>query len=861
MQRSGLIWTILLATLFTMFVVRERREVLRIFHVLRNANPLWLIAALAVGVLLQALMGVVLNPILRRLGKGVSYISLIRLQLQRHVISTIVPLGSAASTYALVRILNQQEISTDNALYTSLLNSILGYLSFLIFLIPVLVFLIAGGTASSLILYAAAALATLVMLMVAALVIAHRAPQRFRSIGQKLPSRLVDFVQSAREHQISVVDLISPLAVHLVIDLFGVIMLYACLEAVHQEPSMRDVLAGYAIGTLFLLVTPFFQGLGAVELSMTVVLRGFGIPSGAALAGVLLYRVGEVWGPLLLGLSVQATDVKEVRRASAHIPAIITGITGLLTVLASISRPFPRQINDLKQYSLVGPHEFTRTFTVVAGFFLIFLSWSLWRRKRVAWIAALVILVASSIGPFIKGHDHVLFLLSLVNILLLVLHRGHFRVRSDVPTMRQGVIRFALSLAFALVYGTLGFFLIDERAFGTDFGLRQAVAETFRLFFSLGMHGATPHTRFGHWFVDSLNLVGIVSLAYATFSLVRPVVWRHRTLPIDRRAAADLIQQYGDSALDFFKTWDDKVFFFSSTHRGVVSFGQARSSAIVLGDPVAADPVEFDRLMEEFLDYCDANDWGVAFHQVPATRIKQYVSFGLTAIKIGEEAVVDVTTFSLEGRRMKALRSSINRLEREGYRSVYFEAPLTDDTVSRLRAVSDEWLGISRRRERGFTLGSFSNSYVRSTPVMAIEDSNGQIVAFANIIPDWVKGEGTIDLMRRRRELPNGVMDLLQVRLIEHFRDAGFQRYTLGMAPFVNVGEQPGAPVIERAIRLLYDHVSRVFSYKGLHAYKAKFLPLWESRYLVYGSETSLPGIILALIQLTERPPDVKDQG
>ncbi len=857
-QRTGLFWAVLLVTLFAVFLLRERSEVVKIFHVLRNANPLWLVAALALGILIQALMGVVMNPILRRLGKAVSHAVLFRVQLQRHVISTLIPLGGPASTYALVRALNQQDVSTDNALYASLLNGILGYISFLIFLIPILAYLIIGGGATSLIVYSAAALGVVVFAMVGALVVAHRAPGKIPAIERHIPRRITGFIESARAHQIGVSDLALPLVIHLVIDLIGVVMLYACLEAVRQEPSIRDVLAGYAVGTLFLLVTPFFQGLGAVELSMTVVLRGFGIPSGAALAAVLLYRVAEVWGPLLLGLSIQASDIKEVRRTSAHIPAIITGITGLLTVLAAISHPFPRRFDRLQQYSLIGPHEFSRTFTVVAGFFLIFLSWSLWRRKRMAWIAALVILVVSSVGPLVKGHDHVLLVLSMTNVLLLLLHRGHFRVRSDVPTMRQGVIRFGLSLLFALVYGTVGFFLIDERAFGTDFGVRQAIGETLRLFFSLGTRSATPRTGYGNWFVDSLTLVGIVSLAYATFSLVRPVVWRRRTLPSDRREAASLIDQWGDSALDFFKTWDDKVFFFSSNRQGVVAFGQARSSAIVLGDPVATSPEEFERVLGEFLDYCDANDWGVAFHQVPATRLEQYAAAGLSAIKIGEEAVIDVTSFTLQGRPMKALRSSINRLEREEYRAVYMSPPLTDEDLDRLRLVSDEWLGLSGRRERGFTLGRFADDYVRSHPVMAIEDSEGNLLAFANIIPDWAKGEATIDLMRRRVELPNGIMDLLQVRLIEHFRDAGFEGYSLGMAPFYNVGEQPGAPVIERAIRLLYDHVSRVFSYKGLHNYKAKFLPKWEPRYLVYSSETSLPAIILALIQLTERPPDRK---
>lgn len=816
------------------------------------ADPLWLIAAIALGLVLQVLMGTVFVPILRRLGANVSHSTLVRVQLQRHVISTIVPLGGPASTVALVRGFNQQGVTATDAIYASLLNSVLGYLSFVLFLVPILAYLLIGGTATTLIIVASAGLLGLVVLMVTGLALFHRAARRE---SRYIPKRIRTFIDDARMHGIRPSDLVAPLIIHLLIDLIGVVMLYVCLKAIDQNSSLSVVLAGYAIGTLFLLVTPVFQGLGAVELSMTVVLTGFGIPSGAALAAVLLYRVVEIWVPLLLGLSIQVSDVPEVRRASARVPALVTLITGTTTVLAAISHPFPRRFDRLEQYSFIGQHEFSRTFAVVVGFLLIFLSWSLWRRKRVAWIAAIGLLALSAIGPLLKGHDHVIVVLSVANLILLLLHRNHFRVRSDVPTMRQGLVRFGLSLLFACAYGTIGFFLIDERAFGIDFGFGQAVVETFRLFFSLGTASVSPHTRFGIWFENSLSAVGILSLAYATYSLVRPVVWRRRTLPSDRRAARRLIERYGDSALDLFKTWDDKLFFFSSNHLGVIAYGQSLSSAIVLGDPVAVNHIEFRRVLDEFLDFCDANDWAVAFHQIPCTHLEEYAAAGLACIKIGEEAIVDVTTFSLEGRAMKALRSSTNRLEREGFNAVSFPGPLTDETLCRLRAVSDQWLSLPGRRERGFTLGSFVEEYVRETPVLAIEDPTGDLLAFVNIIPDGVKDEATIDLMRRRIDVPNGTMDLLQVRLIEHLRAEGFKRYSLGMAPFSNVGDQPNAPVIERAIRLLYDHFSLVFSYKGLYSYKAKFQPSWEPRYLAFSGETALPKIILALIQLSERPP------
>jgi phosphatidylglycerol lysyltransferase len=283
----------------------------------------------------------------------------------------------------------------------------------------------------------------------------------------------------------------------------------------------------------------------------------------------------------------------------------------------------------------------------------------------------------------------------------------------------------------------------------------------------------------------------------------------------------------------------------------VIAYRVALASAIALGDPVAETPEELARVLAEFLDFCDANGWRVALHQVPPARLGIYRAAGLQTLKIGEEAVVELAGFSLAGKPMKHLRATVNRFEREGYVAVYYPAPLDDGLLARLSAVSDEWLTIEGRRERGFTLGHFAAAYLRATPVMTVEDAAGRVVAFANLIPDGAPGEATIDLMRRRVE-PSGAMDFLYVRLFERLRDAGYARFSLGLAPFAEVGRGPDARPAERAIQLAYTRFNRFFAYKGLHDYKDKFGPVWSPRYLVYQSATALPQVVLALIRITE---------
>jgi phosphatidylglycerol lysyltransferase len=135
--------------------------------------------------------------------------------------------------------------------------------------------------------------------------------------------------------------------------------------------------------------------------------------------------------------------------------------------------------------------------------------------------------------------------------------------------------------------------------------------------------------------------------------------------------------------------------------------------------------------------------------------------------------------------------------------------------------------------------------------VMAVQGPDGAIVAFANLIHDGVPGEATIDLMRRRPE-PAGVMDYLFGALLVQLKADGYHGFSLGLSPLAAVGTAPDSRLMEQALHQLYEHLNRVFSYKGLHAYKDKFHPSWEPSYLVYRGEASLPMIALALIRLTE---------
>ena len=170
--------------------------------------------------------------------------------------------------------------------------------------------------------------------------------------------------------------------------------------------------------------------------------------------------------------------------------------------------------------------------------------------------------------------------------------------------------------------------------------------------------------RVAGWSGHYRTFVGAVATAWTGHHRLAPPAARRRACPAERERARALIARHGDSSLDQFKTWPDKAFFFAGAgvDDGVVAYGVARSTAVALGDPVAPDPAAFRSVLRAFLVFCDGNGWRAAFHQVSPAHLADYRAVGLTAVKVGEAATVDLAHFGLQGHAMKSLRSAVDRL-------------------------------------------------------------------------------------------------------------------------------------------------------------------------------------------------------
>ncbi len=361
---------------------------------------------------------------------------------------------------------------------------------------------------------------------------------------------------------------------------------------------------------------------------------------------------------------------------------------------------------------------------------------------------------------------------------------------------------------------------------------------------------------------------------------------------------AELLRLYGDNTLAFFGLAPKNRQFLAPGGAGLVNYQLMRKVAVVLGDPVCA-PEAREQVTRSFLDFCALHRWRVAFYQASPERLAVYHSLHLRTFKMGEEAFLHPQTFTLQGSALANVRTSCRRAERDGVRIQWYEGVPPPEVMQHLEDISGVWLGQKAGKqaaERGFGMGRVDElveSAERAEMLAAISTpapvlplatprlltavakaSTGQPCAFVTFIPIYgcVAGEVTVsgrpsemqgwgwtlDLMRRVRNTPPGVMELLLVRALERFRLCGAHRVSLGLVALADSRQEMTATGRTLA-SFVTDRLALLGPSRTLFAFKQKFDPCWESRYLVANTTLGLPNIARAVLQLRNSTGDGQD--
>lgn len=290
----------------------------------------------------------------------------------------------------------------------------------------------------------------------------------------------------------------------------------------------------------------------------------------------------------------------------------------------------------------------------------------------------------------------------------------------------------------------------------------------------------------------------------------------------------------------------DKRVLLSDCGQGFIMYARQGRSLVALFDPVGPKHL-WAPLVDKFIAEARKSRSRAVFYQVSSEFLPVAVDMRLQALKLGEQAVVDLTTFTLAGGDWLKLRRSINRAERDGLCFDLVPADAVPSILDELQAVSDVWLSAHKAGEKGFSLGTFDRAYVASGPVAVIR-LEGRIVAFASLMTASSAGDAFIDLMRHVPGIHRGMMDLLFVKIMESLKGQGFRTLNLGMAPLAGLSGHRRAPAWNHVARQIFEHGERFYNFRGVRAFKEKFDPEWQPRYLAVAGQ-GLP--LLSLIDVT----------
>jgi phosphatidylglycerol lysyltransferase len=530
----------------------------------------------------------------------------------------------------------------------------------------------------------------------------------------------------------------------------------------------------------------------------------------------LVDRLGR-WGPQL----------------APNLLAFACFLAGVLLLFSGATPASHGRLEWLRHFLPLGVLEASHFLGSIVGVVLLLLARGLQRRLDSAYWLTMILLAAGIVASLLKGFDYEEAIYLAIMLAALAPCRAHFYRKSSLVAER-----FSPQWTVAVL-------LVMTCAFGLAlFAYKKRLEYSHDLWWQFAFDKNAPRSL--------RALIGATAAIFA-ITLAHLLRAKHKApgppTSEDVERALSIARQY-PRAYAQLVALGDKSILFNADRSAFLMFASEGRSWVVLGDPIAADNA-VEELAWEFRELCDEGGRWPVFYQVETSRLPLYIDLGLSILKLGEEARVPLTDFSLEGRNRKSLRHACTRLEeREGCSLQVVEPPLADELLDQLQAISDDWLRRKNTREKGFSLGFFDRDYVRQFPAALVRQQKelarqqGKIVAFANVLRGGDKEELSIDLIRFVEEAPGGTMDYLFAQLMLRGHAEGYRWFNLGMAPLAGVEAHPLAPAWNRVAEIVFRHGEHFYNFQGLRDYKDKFDPVWEPKFLASPGGFRLPIIL-----------------
>ncbi|MEO5609130.1 MAG: phosphatidylglycerol lysyltransferase domain-containing protein [Ornithinibacter sp.] len=522
------------------------------------------------------------------------------------------------------------------------------------------------------------------------------------------------------------------------------------------------------------------------------------------------------------------------------------GVATLVSALVPRSR---ERLNDIALFVPEPATAAAQAATAALGLLLVYLAHGLRRRKARAWhvaVAAIALLLAVQV--FDRRIIHAV--VAVVVLGVLVLARREFYALGD-PTTKRGALRVLLVLlTVALASGMLLIRLYRREVLGQPSWFEQVQHVV------LGLIGVTGPVSFSTDRADdvvSFTLIafGLLIAFITAYLVLRPADSSSASTDEDQQRLRALLATQGHrDSLGYFALRDDKVLAWSPSGKAAVAYRVISGIALASGDPIG-DPEAWPGALDVFLERARTHAWVPAVLGCSEAGGKAWRRVGLDALELGDEAVLDVGRFSLQGRSMRNVRQAAGRAVRAGYLvRVRRLSEIPDDELVQLSSAVARWRGGGSERGFSMALSRFAQREDDECVVVSAHLA-GRVMGVLNFVP-WGTGGLSLDLMTRDREADNGTNEFLITELVAAAPALGVSQVSLNFAVFRSTlerGERLGAGPVTRVWSKLLVWASRWWQIDSLYHFNAKFAPDWYPRYVCFPSGRDLPRISVAALE------------
>lgn len=466
-------------------------------------------------------------------------------------------------------------------------------------------------------------------------------------------------------------------------------------------------------------------------------------------------------------------------------------------------------------------------FSIMVGVLLMVLSIEIFRRIDKSYKITLTLLVLNIIIVILGAVYYIEVLFCITSIILLVLLKKHFYREWASKIKRKYVFLIPFTFLFVFMYMLAAPVL--QQAFIEDKLISERLFIHYRTFAYLGMI----------IFIITWLLLGLRNLVVFRYN------FENGASEDELKEVDKFLREHTGDVNTHLIFLGDKNLFWSSDKNVLIQYAKIGDVFVSLGDLIGNEEY-FQKALGEFQDFADKFCLSTAFYRIDKSKLSVYHEFGYYFFKLGEEAIVDLEEFNLKGKHRQNFRTAKNKFDKSNFKFKMIYPPYDDKMLKSMHDISEEWL--NGRNEDGYSIGWFNKDYLEKSSIGIIEDDKGEIIAFASTLPYYDDEETiSIDLMRFKKETPNGIMDLLFLNLILWAKENEYKRFSLGMAPLSNVGVSNRSHTGEKFAKFIFNYANKWYNFKGLRYFKNKFDPKWEPHFLAYQKFISLPMLMLNL--------------